>query len=128
MASSLAAAHAMRHPHLDALNELAPHGAIRRLRRSKPAALTRGASSSPLQGEGRTRQLPAMKYWIRSLKWRWRRLSGGRTGGGPSRMTGTMSGPPEGSLDWRARAYSASLITHSERLAALDQNSRNRSH
>ena len=40
-----------RHLHLDAPNELAPYGTIRGVDGSKPAVLTRGASSSPLEGE-----------------------------------------------------------------------------
>jgi hypothetical protein len=38
-------------PPPDAPNKLAPYGTIRGVDRSKQAVLTRGASSSPLQGE-----------------------------------------------------------------------------
>ena len=40
------------HPHPDAPNELAPSGLGSGFSRRKQSALTRGASSSPLQGEG----------------------------------------------------------------------------
>jgi hypothetical protein len=48
------------------------------------------------------------------------------SGGGVSRITGTISGVLPS--PWHRNAYSASLITHSDSLAARDQNSRNRSH
>ena len=69
----------------------------------------------------------AIMYRNRSLKWMSLSDGGGFGIGGPSRMTGLISG----SSPWRAlqsRAYSASLITHSDWRAAFDQNNRNRSH
>jgi hypothetical protein len=43
-----------RHPHLDAPNELASRRYVHGKAWSKKTTLTRGASSSPLQGEGQS--------------------------------------------------------------------------
>ncbi len=43
-------------PPPDAPHELAPRVAIRDIRKSKKTALTRGASSSPLEGEAKVRR------------------------------------------------------------------------